>query len=191
MPHSLNCNYHCDCRWKSVFKTVLTSAEAPSRRCSWCPPRPSRNGSVESAKLLLAAKASVEIKNNDGWWPQPSLFLISSEAFIAPGWRQHGRPHGDRRLSPGEGRGRSLLQEKFDNRRVIGKCCRVQCRHAARPPDHEELVHAALVAAQVAPHCRQVAGARRPSDVGVSARGEMQQKYVLSYLDLYCMFYLL
>ena len=72
--------------------------------------------------------------------------------------------------------GRAILQEKFDNRRVIGKCCRVQRRHAARPPDHEELVHAALVAAQVAPHCRQVAGARRPSDVGVSARGEMQQK---------------
>ena len=26
---------------------------------------------VESAKLLLAAKASVDIKNDDGWEPQP------------------------------------------------------------------------------------------------------------------------
>eukprot|EP00435_Cladocopium_sp_Y103_P000515 s1204_g1.t1 len=30
-----------------------------------------RYGSVESAKLLLAAKASVDIKNNKGWGPQP------------------------------------------------------------------------------------------------------------------------
>jgi len=28
-------------------------------------------GHVESAKLLLAAKASVDVKNNDGWEPQP------------------------------------------------------------------------------------------------------------------------
>ena len=38
---TLNCNYYCDCRWKTVFKTGVTSAEAPSRRCSWRPPRPS------------------------------------------------------------------------------------------------------------------------------------------------------
>jgi hypothetical protein len=32
---------------------------------------------MESAKLLLAAKASVDIKNNDGWGPQPM-----SEPFL-------------------------------------------------------------------------------------------------------------
>ena len=47
---------------------------------------------------------------------------------------------------------------------------------AVRPRDLEELIEAAPVAAQVAPHRRQVAVARRVDDVLVSARGEMQQK---------------
>jgi len=46
----------------------------------------------------------------------------------------------------------------------------------ARPPELEESVEAAPVAAQVAPHRRQVAAAGRQHDVVVSARGEMQQK---------------
>jgi hypothetical protein len=49
-------------------------------------------------------------------------------------------------------------------------------RGQAASPELEESVEAAPVAAQVAPHRRQVAVARRPHDVVVSARGEMQQK---------------
>ena len=43
-------------------------------------------------------------------------------------------------------------------------------------PEVDESAEAAPVAAQVAPHRRQVAAARRHGDVLVSARGEMQQK---------------
>ena len=72
--------------------------------------------------------------------------------------------------------GRALRQEKGDDRRVVGPCCPVQRGLAAASRDHEELVEAAPVAAQVAPHRRQVAAGGRPHDVVVSARGEMQQK---------------
>ena len=73
--------------------------------------------------------------------------------------------------------GRALRQEKGDDRRVVVDCCRVQRGPAAaRPRDLEESVEAAPVAAQVAPHRRQVAVARRVDDVWISARGEMQQK---------------
>jgi len=73
--------------------------------------------------------------------------------------------------------GRALRQEKGDDRRVVVPCCQVQRGPAVAPPGHdlEELVEAAPVAAQVAPHRRQVAVARRHGDVVVSAR-EMQQK---------------
>jgi len=47
---------------------------------------------------------------------------------------------------------------------------------AAEPPELEESVQAAPVAAQVAPHRRQVAVVGRFGDVSVSARGEMKQK---------------
>jgi hypothetical protein len=46
----------------------------------------------------------------------------------------------------------------------------------ARHHEVEESVEAAPVAAQVAPHRRQVAGGSRFGDVVVSARGEMKQK---------------
>ena len=72
--------------------------------------------------------------------------------------------------------GRALRQEKGDDRRVVEPCCPVQRGPAAEPHDLEESVEAAPVAAQVAPHRRQVAVARRVGDVVVSARGEMQQK---------------
>ena len=73
--------------------------------------------------------------------------------------------------------GRTLRQEKGDDRRAVVECCQVQCGPAVdRPPDLEESVEAAPVAAQVAPHRRQVAAQRRHGDVVVSARGEMQQK---------------
>ena len=94
--------------------------------------------------------------------------------------------------------GRALRQEKFDDRRVVFERCRVQCgpaaapqhdRAADRPHGLEELVEAAPVAAQVAPHRRQVVVLRRPHDVLVSARGEMQQKWSSS-VPLIFMFYL-
>ena len=72
--------------------------------------------------------------------------------------------------------GRALRQEKGDDRRVVVPCCRVQRGPAAERPEVEESAEAAPVAAQVAPHRRQVAVPRRPLDVVVSARGEMQQK---------------
>ena len=40
MPH-WTATIYCDCRWKTVFKTVVTSAEAPGLCRSWRPPRPS------------------------------------------------------------------------------------------------------------------------------------------------------
>ena len=86
--------------------------------------------------------------------------LLSSRAVAAP-----------------DVQGRALRQEKGDDRRVVVDCCRVQRGPAAaRPRDLEESVEAAPVAAQVAPHRRQVAAAGRQHDVVVSARGEMQQK---------------
>jgi len=36
---------------------------------------------VESAKLLLAAKASVDVKTNDGWGPQPMSQPFSKQFF--------------------------------------------------------------------------------------------------------------
>ena len=73
--------------------------------------------------------------------------------------------------------GRALRQEKGDDRRVVAECCHVQRGPAdVRPLDLEESAEAAPVAAQVAPHRRQVAAQRRHGDVLVSARGEMQQK---------------
>ena len=72
--------------------------------------------------------------------------------------------------------GRALRQEKGDDRRVVEGCCLLQRGQADASPDLEASVEAAPVAAQVAPHRRQVAVARRFGDVVVSARGEMQQK---------------
>ena len=71
--------------------------------------------------------------------------------------------------------GRALRQEKGDDRRVVAGCCRLQ-RGPATALEVDESAEAAPVAAQVAPHRRQVAVGSRPGDVGVSARGEMQQK---------------
>jgi hypothetical protein len=36
---------------------------------------------VESAKLLLAAKASVDVKNDNGWGPQPMSQPFSKQFF--------------------------------------------------------------------------------------------------------------
>ena len=73
--------------------------------------------------------------------------------------------------------GRALRQEKGNDHRVVFDCCQVQRGPAAGDPRGlGESVEAAPVAAQVAPHRRQVAVARRHGDVVVSARGEMKQK---------------
>jgi len=86
--------------------------------------------------------------------------------------------------------GRALRQEKGDDRRAVVGCCRVQRGPAAASPELEESAEAAPVAAQVAPHRRQVAAQRRHGDVVVSAQGEMQQKRSSSVPEIF-MFYLL
>ena len=86
--------------------------------------------------------------------------LLSSRAVAAP--QVHGR---------------TLRQEKGDDRRVVAGCCLMQ-RGPAAAASHvlKESVQAAPVAAQVAPHRRQVAAPCRHGDVVVLARGEMKQK---------------
>ena len=154
--------------------------------------------------LILPVKNCFQNGCDIGWGPQPLSFLTSTEAFAASSslalstrplnaaWcsgvqPQHrgGRRHHPRRLPALSSRaglvpdvhGRALRQEKGDDRRVVEGCCPVQRGPAVRPRDLEELIEAAPVAAQVAPHRRQVAVARRVDDVLVSARGEMQQKW--------------
>ena len=152
----------------------MTSAEAPGRRRPWRPPRPSRPAAAWRSPrgrwvLHSAAESDLSTAGVGGtrcgsrlWAPGPSL----SRAV----------------------HGRALRQEKGDDRRVVVGCCRVQRGEAAASPGLEELVEAAPVAAQVAPHRRQVAIARRHGDVVVSAR-EMQQKWSSS-VPLIFMFYL-
>ena len=176
MPHSLNCNYYCDCRWKPVVKTVVTSAEAPSLCRSWRPPRPSPPAAAWRSPrgrgmLHNAAEWNLSTAGVGGTTCCGSGRLLSSRADAVP-----------------DVHGRALRQEKGDDRRAVPGCCPVQ-RGLAASQDLEESVEAAPVAAQVAPHRRQVAVARRFGDVVVSARGEMQQKWSSS-VPLIFMFYL-
>ena len=164
MPHwtATMCWY---CRWKTVFKTVVTSAEAPGRRVSWRPPRPSPPTAAWRSPrgrgvLQDAAGSNLSTAEVGGTTRGGSRRLLSSRAGAVPDLH-----------------GRALRQEKGDDRRAIGPCCQVQRGHAADPRELGELVEAAPVAAQVAPHRRQVAVARRHGDVVVSARGEMKQKW--------------
>ena len=95
MPH-WTATIYCDCRWKTVFKTVVTSAEAPGRRCPWRPPRPSLPAaawrSPRGRKLLHDAAewnlstAGVGGTTRGGWrlWaPGPSLSRTSTAAPFA------------------------------------------------------------------------------------------------------------
>ena len=109
--------------------------------------------------LHSAAESNLSTAEVGGTTRCGSRRLLSSRAAAAP-----------------DVHGRALRQAKGDDRRVVGPCCPVQRGLAAASRDLEELVEAAPVAAQVAPHRRQVAGPRRVGDVVVSARGEMQQK---------------
>ena len=178
MPH-WTATIYCGCRWKTVLKTVVTSAEAPSRCRSWRPPRPSLPAaawrSPRSRRVLQhAAESDLSTAGVGGTRCGGSPAALSSRAAAVP-----------------EVHGRALRQEKGDDRRVVVECCRVQRGPvAARPRGLEESVEAAPVAAQVAPHRRQVARFSRHGDVVVSARGEMQQKWSSS-VPLIFMFYLL
>ena len=178
MPH-WTATIYCDCRWKTVFKTVVTSAEAPSLCRSWRPPKPSLPTaawrSPRSHFLLQnAAESNLSTAEVGGTTCCSSRRLLSSRAAAVP-----------------DVHGRALRQEKGDDRRVVVPCCPVQRGPAVRPREvGEELVEAAPVAAQVAPHRRPVAAARRFGDVVISARGEMQQKWSSS-VPLIFMFYLL
>ena len=176
MPH-WTATIYCGCRWKTVFKTVVTSAEALSRCRPWRPPRPSPPAAAwrsprSRCVLQNAAEWNLSTAGVGGTTRGGSPAALSSRA--AAGHDVHGR---------------ALRQEKGDDRRAVVGCCRVQRGHAGAP-ELEESVEAAPVAAQVAPHRRQVAGGSRPLDVLVSARGEMQQKWSSS-VPLIFMFYLL
>ena len=167
---TLNCNYYCDCRWKTVFKTGVTSAEAPSLCRSWRPPRPSPPAAAWRSPrgrwmLQDAAESNLSTAGVGGTTCCGSPAALSSRA-VAPGRGCSGRPRP--RPSPGERRRPPC------GRRLLPACSAAQ---ADASPDLEESVEAAPVAAQVAPHRRQVAVARRFGDVVVSARGEMQQKW--------------
>ena len=110
--------------------------------------------------LHSAAESNLSTAEVGGTTRCGSRRLLSSRAAAAP-----------------DVHGRALRQEKGDDRRGVFGCCPVQRGHAAaRPRELGELVEAAPVAAQVAPHRRQVAEERRFGDVWISARGEMQQK---------------
>ena len=63
---------------------------------------------------------------------------------------------------------RALRQEKGDDRRAVARYCQMQRGAAVSRPRVKELVEAAPVAAQVAPHRRQVAIDRRSGDVWIS-----------------------
>ena len=93
---TLNCNYYCYCRWKTVVKTVATSAEAPSRRCAWRPPRPSPptaawrsprgRGMLQNAAEWDLSTAGVGGTTCGGWrlWaPGPLLLRMSTAAPFA------------------------------------------------------------------------------------------------------------
>ena len=103
MPH-WTATIYCDCRWKTVFKTGVTSAEAPGRRCSWRPQRPSPPAaawrSPRGRSLLQnAAESNLSTAELGG------TTRGGSAASELPGRRCPGRPRprpspGERRRSP-------------------------------------------------------------------------------------------
>ena len=111
MPHSLNCSYYCDCRWKTVVKTVVTSAEAPSLCHSWRPPRPSPPTAAcrsPRGRCMLHSAAGSNLSTAGVGGTARRRLPGGSEL---PGLRCPGRPRprpspGERRRPP---RGRGLL----------------------------------------------------------------------------------
>ena len=87
---TLNCNYYCDCRWKTVVKTVVTSAEAPSLCRPWRPPRPSPPTAAWRTSrgrrvLQDAAESDLSTAGVGGTTCCGSRRLLSSRGFWAPG----------------------------------------------------------------------------------------------------------
>ena len=96
MPHwtATICWY---CRWKTVFKTVATSAEAPGRRCSWRPQRPSPPAAAwrsprSRCMLHYAAESNLSTAGVGAppaaaprgfWAPGPALSRTSTAAPFA------------------------------------------------------------------------------------------------------------
>ena len=109
MPH-WTATICCDCRWKTVFKTVVTSAEAPGPRRSWRPPRPSPPAaawrSPRSRRMLQnAAESNLSTAGVGG----TTRRLRGGSELPGRGWPRRPRPRpspGERRRPPG---GRSVL----------------------------------------------------------------------------------
>ena len=100
MPH-WTATICCDCRWKTVFKTVVTSAEAPSLCRPWCPPRPSRPAAAcrsPRGRWVLHSAAESNLSTAD----VGGTTRGGSAASELPGRARPGRPRP--RPSPGERR---------------------------------------------------------------------------------------
>ena len=184
MPHSLNCNYYCDCRWKPVFcqngcdigwgpqpLSLLTSTEAFAASSSLALSTRPRDCCIMQRSGTSAPQAS------------EAPPAAAPGGFWAPGPT----------LSP-DVHGRALRQEKGDDRRAVEPGC---CPRAARPRRAsqdlgEESVEAAPVAAQVAPHRRQVAVCAAASAwcrrLG-AGRNAAEMKFLSSF-DLYVLSFL-
>ena len=95
MPHWTATIYR-GCRWKTVVKTGVTSAEAPGRRCPWRPPRPSPpaaawrspsgRGMLQNAaesNLSTAGVGGTTCGGSQLWAPGPRLLRTSTAAPFA------------------------------------------------------------------------------------------------------------
>ena len=174
MPHSLNCSYYCDCRWKTVFKTVMTSAEATSLRCPSCPPRPSRPAAAWRSPLGRGLLQNAAESNLSSTVDVGGTHCGSAASELPGRLSGHARP---RRPRP-----RPSLGE-----RRRSPCSRWLLPRATPPPNLSRRVRPAtpaLLAGSPAPPpgCRW-APHRRRRCLG-ARRNEAQMKF-LSSLDLY------
>ena len=134
MPH-WTATIYCDCRWKTVFKTVVISAEAPSRRRSWRPPRPSRPAAAcRSPRCRSLLQNAAESNLSSTRRRRRHHLLRLPAASELPGRRCPGRPRprpsppGERRrppfrrwLLPGAARPRGLPRARRVGRGSAGR----------------------------------------------------------------------